>query len=77
MSIKPLMHWIIYKGYTVRFIRRQPHEVAGLLTTPEGQVFFRYETEPKRIHLPDTVVDINQHGWELAQDARGAEEGEQ
>jgi hypothetical protein len=63
-NVKPLTHWIIYKGYTVRFTQRSPDEVAGLLTTPQGQVAFRYEPQTLTIHLPDRTVRINEFGWE-------------
>ncbi len=63
--IKPLMHWIIYRGYKVRFTRRAPDGVTGLLTTPTGEVAFRYEPTLYVVHLPDERITINEYGWEL------------
>lgn len=64
-NVKPLTHWIIYKQYTVRFTQRHPQEVRGVLTTPAGDVEFRYEPQAMRIHLPDATIDINEYGWEV------------
>lgn len=74
MSVKPLVHWVIYKEYKVRFTERRAHEVEGILTTPDGPVAFRYETEPRRIHLPQRSLTINEYGWEEEQDARSQPE---
>ncbi len=63
--IKPLMHWIIYRGYKVRFTRRDPVEVTGVLTTPSGEVSFRYEPATYLVYLPDERITINEYGWEL------------
>ena len=68
-DVKPLTHWIIYKGYTVRFATRTPAEVTGTLTTPAGPVDFSYAPAEMRIDLPDRSVSINQFGWEVEQDA--------
>ncbi len=74
MSVKPLMHWAIYKQVTLRITRRQPEEVEGFLNTPEGRVPFRYRIQERRIFLPDQVIAINPWGWERRQDAREPEE---
>ena len=63
--IKPLMHWIIYRGYKVRFTRRDPEEVTGILTTPTGKINFRYEPVTSIVYLPDERITINEYGWEL------------
>lgn len=65
MSVKALTHWIIYKGYRVRFTRRTPQEVEGILFTPEGETPFVYHRQTHQITLPTTTVNINEHGWEL------------
>jgi hypothetical protein len=67
MNVKPLVHWAIHKQFKLRFSKREPHEVTGILTTPDGQVPFRYEPETRRIHLPDETIEINAHGWEPVQ----------
>lgn len=69
-NVKPLTHWVIYKGYTVRFSKRTPAEVTGTLTTPDGPVAFSYAPDAMRVELPDRVVHINQHGWELHEDRK-------
>lgn len=69
-NVKPLTHWIIYKGYTVRFSKRTPAQVTGTLTTPEGSVEFSYAPDSMRIEMADRTVLINEHGWELEQEAK-------
>ena len=64
-DVKPLTHWLIYKGYTVRFGRRSPDSVQGVISTPQGEVAFKYEPQSMTIHLPDRTVAINQYGWEI------------
>lgn len=64
-SVKPLTHWVIYKGYKVRFKERAPARVTGVLTTTAGEVEFTYEPTSKVITLPDLRVTINDYGWEL------------
>lgn len=64
-SIKPLTHWVIYKGYKVRFRERSPARVTGVLTTPTGEVAFAYDPTGKVITLPEMQVTINEYGWEL------------
>jgi hypothetical protein len=68
-NVKPLTHWVIYKGYTVRFTARTPQHVAGVLTTPEGQVAFRYDPAARIVSLPGATLHINDHGWEVAQES--------
>ncbi len=64
-NVKPLVHWAIFRKYTVRFRERTPQQVTGVLRTPGGEVDFRYEPATQTIHLPDETVHINDHGWEL------------
>lgn len=64
-NVKPLTHWLIYRGYSVRFGRRRPELVQGILTTPEGDVPFDYAPQTMTIHLPDRAIAINQYGWEI------------
>jgi hypothetical protein len=68
-NVKPLTHWIIYKGYSVRFGQRSPQEVNGVLNTESGAIPFRYEPQSKLIHLPDGDIQINEHGWEMDTDS--------
>lgn len=63
-TIKPLMHWVIYKGYKVRFKERSPAGVTGVLTTPTGEVAFAYDPHGKVVTLPALRVTINDYGWE-------------
>ena len=65
VNVKPLMHWVIYKGYTVRITARQVDGVQGILTTPTGPVDFRYDAAAQIVHLPAAAVAINAYGWEL------------
>jgi hypothetical protein len=64
-NVKPLTHWVIYKGYQVRFTERTAEAVRGVLTTPEGTLAFRYDPLAKVIHLPDADITINDYGWEV------------
>jgi hypothetical protein len=64
-NVKPLMHWLIYRRYTVRITERGAGAVAGVITTPEGQVDFRYDTVNRIVHLPEKQVAINEYGWEI------------
>jgi hypothetical protein len=64
-DVKPLTHWIIYRGYKVRFTQRSPTAVAGVLTTPAGEIMFRYDPANRLIFLPDERIQINEYGWEL------------
>ncbi len=65
MTVKALTHWIIYKGYKVRFRQRGKEEVLGTLTTPTGDVPFVYQVSAMQVRLPDQWITINEHGWEL------------
>lgn len=70
-NVKPLTHWIIYRGYSVRFHARDPQRVTGMLTTPEGPVEFAYEPKSMTVHLLDERITINEHGWELGREEVG------
>jgi len=74
-SVKPLTHWVIYKGYKVRFKDRSPARVTGVLTTPAGEVEFTYEPTSKVVTLPDLRVTINDYGWELEKVGRDEADG--
>lgn len=63
--VKPLMHWLIYRHYTVRITERSPDHVAGIMTTPEGQINFSYDPVGRIIHLPEKSIAINEYGWEI------------
>ncbi|MCC6454405.1 MAG: hypothetical protein IT328_05640 [Caldilineaceae bacterium] len=65
VNVKPLMHWLIYRGYTVRITKRAPGEVEGIMTTPDGSTTFRYDAAAQVVHLPEKVVAINEYGWEI------------
>ncbi len=65
VNVKPLTHWIIYKGYRVRFTQRTPYQVSGVLTTPAGELEFSYQPMTQVITLPDVMITINDYGWEI------------
>ena len=65
MTVKALTHWIIYKGYKVRFRERGAEQVSGILTGPEGEIPFAYRVAEMQVRLPDQWIIINDHGWEL------------
>jgi len=69
INIKPLTHWIIYKGYKVRFTRREPTSVTGILTTMTGEISFRYDPTIYIVYLPGERITINEYGWELSKEA--------
>ena len=69
-NVKPLTHWVIYKGYNVRFTARSGREVRGVLTTPEGPLDFVYDPAARTIHLPDAILIINDYGWEVSREER-------
>ena len=66
-NVKPLTHWVIYKGYSVRFTARSPESVAGWLTLPNGeQLAFRYDPAALVVALPERRITINDYGWEVS-----------
>jgi hypothetical protein len=65
VNVKPLTHWVIYRGYKMRFTSRAPDAVTGILITPAGEIKFRYEPTALLVHLPDQRITINEYGWEL------------
>ena len=67
-NVKPLTHWLIYKGYTVRFTQRAATIVAGVLTTPAGPLAFTYDPVTRAVTLPDRVIHLNEYGWEVTPD---------
>lgn len=74
VDVKPLTHWIIYKKYKVRFTQRTPTLVTGVLTTPAGEVAFRYLPPTRQVILAtplardNTTITINEYGWEVEPD---------
>ena len=72
VAVKALTHWIIYKGYKVRFKTRTPTLVTGILTTPAGEVTFRYVPQTRQITLPTAEVTINEYGWEIKQESESS-----
>ncbi len=67
-DVKPLTHWLIYKGYSVRFSQRRPDLVQGVITTPQGELPFDYAPQAMIIRLPERTIVINQYGWEVARE---------
>jgi hypothetical protein len=65
VNVKPLMHWLIYRHYTVRITKRAIDAVEGIMTTPDGPVNFRYDPTAQLVYLPEKTVAINQYGWEI------------
>src|SRR5262245_58046452 len=64
-DVKQLTHWIIYRGYKVSVTQRKPYIVDVVLTTPTGEIVFRYDPVNRRIFLADVHININEYGWEL------------
>lgn len=65
VNVKPLMHWLIYRHYTVRITERAATHVAGIITTPAGPLKFHYDPVAQIVHLPTESVAINEYGWEI------------
>lgn len=70
-DVKPLTHWAIYKGYTLRFRRRDPESVEGVVSTAEGALPFAYSPRTRTLRLqPGTdderLLQLNEYGWESA-----------
>lgn len=66
VDVKPLTHWVIYKGYRIRFTARSAGRVAGVLTTPEGaELPFDYDAAERIVTVQDGRIRINEYGWEL------------
>lgn len=65
INVKPLTHWVIYKGYKVRFKERTPTVVTGVLTTDAGELAFSYDPVKQVVTLPDVHIAINDYGWEV------------
>jgi hypothetical protein len=65
VNVKPLMHWLIYRGYTVRITQRAQDRVEGVLTTANGPVPLAYDPVGMVVTLPDATVAINEYGWEI------------
>jgi hypothetical protein len=76
-NVKPLTHWLIQQGFTVRFRRRSPRSVQGIITAPKGELAFDYDPNTMTIRLPEEVVVINQYGWEIDRKARDIQNGSQ
>ncbi|MCB0043812.1 MAG: hypothetical protein H6642_16445 [Caldilineaceae bacterium] len=71
-NVKPLTHWLIYRGYSVRFHARNRDRVTGVITTPDGTADFVYDPANLVVTLPDERIRINEHGWELEKEALDA-----
>lgn len=68
VNIKALTHWVIYKGYKVRFTSRSPQRVEGVLTTPDSaEITFSYDPVAQVVELPNERIRINDYGWEVEQ----------
>lgn len=65
-NVKPLTHWIIYRGYKVRFTQRTTTRVAGVLTTPTGELPFTYDPMSKTVQTEHEQIIINDYGWEMS-----------
>lgn len=70
MSIKPLALWAVHQGWTIRFTQRTPEEAAGVLSTPDGPIPFRFEPVARLLHLPESVVQLDPYGWEVDEAGR-------
>lgn len=63
--LKPFIHWVIYKGYKVRYTKHSATLVTGILTSETDAVHFEYDPSAQLITLPDEQIVINEHGWEV------------
>ena len=68
VNVKPLTHWIIYRGYKVRFTQRTSGCVMGVLTRPDQEVNFQYDPAAHCVTMPDERIIINEYGWELSKE---------
>jgi hypothetical protein len=68
VNVKPLIHWAIYKGYTVRITQRTLANVEGILSTPEGPLTFRFDPQHKLLELSGRRLTLNDYGWEVSQE---------
>ncbi|MCB0113491.1 MAG: hypothetical protein R2873_03580 [Caldilineaceae bacterium] len=65
MSVKPLARWAIVQQWTLRYSSRNGEVVTGIFITADGNLPFRYARTPRALFLPDRVVHLNEHGWEI------------
>jgi hypothetical protein len=66
IDVKPLTHWAIYKGYTLRFRSRTPERVTGVLTEPGGAArTFAYAPATRTLQTEIATIHINEYGWEV------------
>ena len=76
-NVKPLIHWAIARGYTMRFGERTPTRVSGVVTTSAGEMSFLYDpvsriitlggdsaAQPSAAQPSATHIAINEYGWE-------------
>jgi putative hemolysin len=64
-SVKPLVHWAVYKGYKIRFFSRSARSVTGICTTPDGEFEFQYDPSRQIVLLGGRQIHINEYGWEV------------
>ena len=74
--LKPLIRWVIYKNYKIRYTSHGPVQISGVLTTPQGELVFDYDPTGLLITLPDEQIAINEYGWEIDPD-QNAENSEE
>jgi hypothetical protein len=78
VDVKPLTHWVIYKGYSVRFTARRPEAVTGWLTLSTGvQIAFQYDPAARVVTLPDRRITFNDYGWEISSEEIADTAGEE
>ena len=65
MSLKPLVRWATFQQWTLRYTSRSSDSAEGIFITPAGDVPFRYDRNVRLVHLPERVVHLNEHGWEV------------
>ncbi|MFO7631845.1 MAG: hypothetical protein R6W76_04850 [Caldilinea sp.] len=66
VDVKALTHWVIYKGYRVRFTDRRNQRAEGVLTTAEGaEIHFGYDAANRIVELSGERIRINEYGWEV------------
>ncbi len=74
-DLRPLTYWVIHEKYKVRFKKRSPELVQGIVTTLAGEELdFDYYPEKLTVHLPDRVISIDYGGWVQSESPVDAQE---
>lgn len=70
IDVKPLTRWAIYKGSKLRFRRRTPESVTGVLTDASGnEMAFEYMPQTLVLHIGNEQIRMDEYGWEVERKA--------